>query len=397
MLFIFSRNESLDRISICVSRHRAHRTQECSGTRPADQRTNRGAMMHRNVNCITKESAALRRGVNASRRRTHRSCTVKRKQNRSLQNFTLLLHGKLVVPTVIRTTHRYEDGLHYLNNWTRLKIYDENSDRSNNYPNGDFIGQGVNGDFFFKFIVPAGINSLLFEGSGGGGGGGGGASGRGANRPNGGGGAGGNGVDSVNLYEVSVNPGDSIEIAVGAGGTGGDGAFGTDQFGRRGRRGSDTVVTSSGIALFNFLGALGGNGGEFQRSGETWVGGDPSSTNVPGSPVGYFFTSGGAGGRGGRPVTSGQTSRTPIGGTGGRAGVGREGGAGGGGGGSVKGNGGDGGTYGGFPVSPSYGQGQAGQFGAGGGGGAGGGPGTSDNGGAGGRGGMGYVWVYIPR
>lgn len=246
------------------------------------------------------------------------------------------------------------------------------------------------GDKVYEYVVPDGAAPLYIEGAGGGGGGGGGASGRGPGHTRGGGGAGGNGCDSQGMFSVSVNPGDTLRIVLGHPGLRGAGAIGTDQFGSNGGRGGDTIVTQNMAVLFNFPGANGGLGGQFQRDGEQWKGGDPGNAWPPESPSAYNYTLGGRGARD-NPIyaESGRRPSTPVGGIGGQPGAN----GGGGGGGSIKGNGGAGGGYQ-IVTAGQYGQGQNGAFAAGGGGGAGGGPGTSDNGGLGGNGGLGYVWLY---
>ena len=75
------------------------------------------------------------------------------------------------------------------------------------------------------WTCPSGITEVLLIGFGGGGGGGGGTAGSGTTTQTGGGGSGGGGSIQLSVY-VSVVPGTSYTVAIGAGGTGGSGANG---------------------------------------------------------------------------------------------------------------------------------------------------------------------------
>lgn len=256
----------------------------------------------------------------------------------------------------------------------------------------EFIQNGEVIKFTYIYTVKASDLPLYAQGVGGGGGGGGGACGRGPGWPKGGGGAGGSGSVSENLFPLNLRAGSKIIIKLGQPGVPGNGGP-PDNFGSVGGRGGDTIVKDVGSVLFNAPGATGGGGGEFQRGGEGWFGGNPGDITPPQSPLGYYFTEGGSGARSG-VANPGQRPYTPIGGAGGYAGQN----GGGGGGASLKGNGGNGGNFATNYVDDTgktrYGIGQNGQLGSGGGGGAGGGPGTSDDGGRGGFGGYGYFWLY---
>lgn len=220
-----------------------------------------------------------------------------------------------------------------------------------------------------SFIVPVGVNYLTFLMFGGGGGGGGG----GSNGLSAGGGGGGGG-SVPQRYTVSVSPGDTVAIVIGAGGAaGGGGPSGTN-----GTVGSNTTISVNAVLV---LTASGGNGGIKGTNGS------------PGGAGGAFnFSSSiNAGGNGGNAGVAGQNGdSTPYGAGGLGAGAGQGGGGGGGGAGYASGaNGSGGGT------NSAGGNGGAGgaNIGAGGGGGGGGGNGGF-SGGNGGPGGSGKVIIY---
>lgn len=155
--------------------------------------------------------------------------------------------------------------------------------------------------------VPEGISTLLIYASGGGGGGGrGGDSGLGVG-PGGGGGGGSAGNDKMAI--VSVTPGETLTITIGAGGAGGTTGDG-------GNGGSTTVIGSSSGTL---IVAYGGNGGKRGENGSVeyygeagWPRSVPGSGGAPGRVQSSWglsgeygtssYSAGGSGGRGGKSV-----------------------------------------------------------------------------------------------
>lgn len=130
-------------------------------------------------------------------------------------------------------------------------------------------------------LVVGSYSQIMFQGCGGGGGGGGGAAGG----SGGGGGGGGAGALFSPTYSVAVTPGSTLTIKIGAGGAGGVGG-GSSGGGLNGSTGDFSSITIGGTA-FQFVGALGGNGGPGTGPGNGAAGG----VNIDGC-----YTNGGAGG-----------------------------------------------------------------------------------------------------
>ena len=189
----------------------------------------------------------------------------------------------------------------------------------------------------FDFTVPAGVTSISAVTVGGGGG----AAGCLGTSNSSGGGGGGGALSWTN--NISVTPGETLTVEVGAGGVGGDST------GSAGGDGGDTIISRSGTVL---LSAGGGSGGLANATPQQTVGN---------SAIGGF-----------------QLGSADGGGNGGTGGPSRNnnGGGGGGGAGGYDGPGGSGGTG-------NSGAGTPGQGGGGGGGGGMGNAGTQNNGGGG--------------
>lgn len=152
------------------------------------------------------------------------------------------------------------------------------------------------------FVVPPGVTTVYVSGAGGGGGGGGGA-GRTSSPNSSGGGGGGGAGRSAYKQPVSVTPGASISIKIGAGGARGA-AGSTGGSGGNGTAGGDT--------LFGTLLSLpGGAGGGLGRAGD-------GAGGAGGSPGGAWGGDGIAGGRGGDGGSGGSCPFGTAGG-GGRA------------------------------------------------------------------------------
>jgi len=105
------------------------------------------------------------------------------------------------------------------------------------------------------FTVPPGVEIIYVTGYGGGGGGGSGAAH--STYPYGGGG-GASGVMGLRI-PLGVQPGDTLSIAIGAGGQGGQSVTGR-QFGQNGTSGGATIVYQNGIPRIQFFGGNGGSG-----------------------------------------------------------------------------------------------------------------------------------------
>ncbi len=233
------------------------------------------------------------------------------------------------------------------------------------------------------FLVPAGITKVLVWGTGGGGGGGAGyvtgsIAGPG---PYGGGGAGGMAAPAI-LTPLTVTPGETLSIAVGAAGAGGANVSGP---GNPGGNGGDSQVTSSSEAKL-FPGGTGGGGGQLPTGGASAGSIIRSNLTASGGNGGASLTNGGAG----------DSTNMSNGGTGGNT----NGGGGGGGGGASNianvsgGNGGNGAQTIGGGSTPAV-AGNPGAANSGGGGGGGGGS-AGGVGAAGGAGGTGFVQIiYI--
>ena len=199
------------------------------------------------------------------------------------------------------------------------------------------------------WVVPNGVNKIYVTGTAGGGGGGGWISA----------GGGGSGAFCVGLA-LSVSPGETLAITIGAGGAGGSGY-------RNGGNGGNTIIQGSisGI-LLNLQGGFGGadypggaGGGAGGAGGGTYVKGENGGTSGP-------YGGGAGGGGGGDSNSPGGAGGNILGRyQGGASGVGRYGG--GGGGASFFGPGGAGGV--GENVAGNQSGAAGGGFGAGGGGG----------------------------
>jgi len=121
------------------------------------------------------------------------------------------------------------------------------------------------------FVVPAGVFSLTVSSTGGGGGG---QTGWGNYSGSGGGGAGGSAGSTVNTT-ISVTPGQTLNIFVGAGGLGGAGSFagGTSPQGPAGLNGGASYIT--GYPATNAAGGAGGykgSSGTYSNSIGNWAG-----------------------------------------------------------------------------------------------------------------------------
>lgn len=259
------------------------------------------------------------------------------------------------------------------------------------------------------WVVPSGVTYIDIFGCGGGGGGGG-SGGNGGNLPsyNGGGGGGGAGANVYQLQKISVVPGDTLTILIGAGGTAGAaGTAGSSPayYGSSGGIGGDSSISGTGVNIILLGGALGGGGAAGTAANQGRAGGDSRVWQaVGGSGNPGTSSSGGGGGGGASYKNGGDTSAgfNGAGGSGNVAGVGNgfAGGAtiwapttstggttrGGGGGGNSIGKGGNGGN------SLTVGESAANNTGAGGGGG--GGRLQLGNGVNGGSGGSGYIKIF---
>lgn len=182
-----------------------------------------------------------------------------------------------------------------------------------------------------NFTVPAGVTTLYLSGcAGGGGGGGGGGS---SAVVVGGGGSGGGAGQSVIKIPVTVTPGQTINVTIGAGGAGGTAGSSGGSNGGPGVNGGNTVFGS-------LLTLLGGGGGSAGQTGASNGAGGIGTTGYPIGSSGSDSVVNCGGGDGG----SGGTS--PYGGGGGKGRSGRpNGGPGFNAGGNGGGGGGGGGTY----------------------------------------------------
>jgi hypothetical protein len=264
------------------------------------------------------------------------------------------------------------------------------------------------------WVVPAGVTGGWLYGAGGGGQGGGGARGAIANSTiTAGGGAGGGGAEEQKRW-VTLTPGETCTITIGAGGSAaGGGASSNGSDGTKGSNGTDTTFACA-AGTFTFRGAQGGAGGPWSTVTQNMAYGGSTDRGAFGPPVDLgnsnfitVWSLAGVGGPGGNTGTGGAQDgfagfagrQGYAGGTGGTQGAdstgagGSGGGGGGGGGGGIGANGGAGGKGGGTAVAGSAGSAAAANTGAGGGGGGGGGnsSGTSANGGKGGAGASGYL------
>jgi hypothetical protein len=161
------------------------------------------------------------------------------------------------------------------------------------------------------WTVPQGVTTILVSGcAGGGGGGGGGAS----NSTSGGAGSGGGGGagQSVIKKTISVTPGSTITVTIGAGGSAGSGGAANGGSGGNGGNGGNTTLVTGSTTLLSLTAGSGGSGGS---------GGGGAGGGSNGYPSGSYGTDGGViSGVGGMGASS------PFGGGGG---AGRAGGGGG--------------------------------------------------------------------
>jgi hypothetical protein len=270
------------------------------------------------------------------------------------------------------------------------------------------------------WVVPSGVNFLVIEACGGGGGGGGsGGNNNNVGSPKGGGGGGGAGAVIQSVRQV-VTPGDTLTIAIGAGGTAGTaGSASSAAQGGTGGTGGSTTIAGTGVALTFLGGAGGGGGGGGTSTGANGAAGSNSLIYaVTGGAAGTLSGNNGGGGGGGASVnvagnggTGTQVGISGLNGSGGGGGAGSAAGGaggttiyaptassggtgtsagGGGGGGNAFGTGGNGGTG---STTPTAGSSAANNTGGGGGGGGGKNGGTA-TGTAGGTGGSGKVVIY---
>lgn len=112
------------------------------------------------------------------------------------------------------------------------------------------------------FPVPPGVTSLWVSGcgAGGGGGAGGGVPTNSSFSLSGGGGGGGGAGDILLFEKVSVSPGASLAVAIGAAGIGGSGVSGVNA-GNSGTQGGTTSLSAGGSPLVSAAGGGGANGG----------------------------------------------------------------------------------------------------------------------------------------
>ncbi len=146
------------------------------------------------------------------------------------------------------------------------------------------------------FTVPDFVTTIWVSGCAGGGGGG--SSGGGTSTAGGGGGAGGGAGEPALKTPISVTPGHTLSITIGAAGAGGA-APPSDTAGNNGTSGGNTVLEDSTAAttLLTLTGGSGGNGG----GGAGAQGGASPSSGYPGGGAGrdsIYSADGGTGGSG---------------------------------------------------------------------------------------------------
>lgn len=228
-----------------------------------------------------------------------------------------------------------------------------------------------------SYEVPSNVFTILVAGVGAGGGGGaGGNAGGGA----GGGGGGGGGAGHSETFMVSVTPGETLDIVIGAGGTGGVTHVGSSEPGFNGSAGSPTYIKRGNLFLAVLPGGYGGYGGGIGTVFAGGVGGQafliPGSGGAAASTpaIGWAGAGGGAGnGSGGAGNAGANSVGGASGGAGGNSLGNAAGGGGGAGGDSSFGPGGAGGRGRGDTIpATNGGSPSVGSYGAGGGGGGGG-------------------------
>ena len=162
------------------------------------------------------------------------------------------------------------------------------------------------------YTVPPSVTKIWVSGCAGGGGGGG-TVGSSGNVGGGGGGGGGAGQSTIK-QPISVTPGHSLSITIGAAGTAGAGGANTGANGANGTAGGNTVLTDSTSAttLLTLAGGGGGSGAGGQASTSAGL---PSGGNGggggPGYPAGSYGSDGNYTGNGGDGASN------PFGGGGG--------------------------------------------------------------------------------
>ena len=166
------------------------------------------------------------------------------------------------------------------------------------------------------WTVPDFVSTIWVSGCAGGSGGGGGGGTVGSSAYIGGGGGGGGGAgQSAVKQAISVTPGHSLSIAIGAAGAGGAGGANTGTAGANGTAGGNTVLTDSTSAttLLTLVGGGSSIGGAGQGSTTAGIpnGGSGGSSGA-GYPEGSYGTDGNYAGDGGEGAS------TPFGGGGGK-------------------------------------------------------------------------------
>ena len=154
----------------------------------------------------------------------------------------------------------------------------------------------------YSFPVPTGVSFLYIDAGGGGGGGSGAGGGWNVNHVTnqeyraGGGGGGGGVPQTVSDFVLAVNPGDIIDVVVGAKGLGGIGGTAPGGNGGAGTDGGATIIKKNGVVVLTLaggLGAMGGAGfGPPSNSTGAGAGGGPGGSA---GTDGYFGGGGGAG------------------------------------------------------------------------------------------------------
>lgn len=175
------------------------------------------------------------------------------------------------------------------------------------HPNGGIVSYTTAGSD--TFVVPAGITSITIKTWGAGGGGGGG----GNSQPGGDGGGGG-----YTTSTISVTPGETLTINVGAGGSGGAFSNGGNDAGGGGGGGGYTSIYRSSTPLVVTAGGGGGGGGRQARAGGDGGAGG-GTTGIDGSDG--FTSNNGGGGGGGTPTAGGAVGAAASGANQGTAGA----------------------------------------------------------------------------
>lgn len=164
----------------------------------------------------------------------------------------------------------------------------------------------------FTFTVPPHVTSLSITATGGGGGGGGGGYGTGG-ESSGSGGGGGSGYTSTG--SISVTPGETLTVVVGAGGAAGTSHRSEQALGNGGNGGASTVSRGASVLLT----AAAGNGGTGGREGQNVAGGTGYNNGGSGAAAAGTVRAGGSGGA--STLASGAVGVASGGGGGGFAGI----------------------------------------------------------------------------